>query len=81
MFAALKREWWEEGDESVKLVELKQLKQNSQTINKFVQILKTAAKRSGYKKRALVEKFKREINSSIRYKLMKAEWSPLYIDK
>ena len=54
-------------------MELKQLKQNSQTMNKFVQILKRAAERSGYKERALVEEFKREINSSIRYKLMEAE--------
>jgi len=50
-------------------------------MNKFVQIFKKAVRESGYKKRALIEEFKRKISSSIRHRLMKAKWSPLNIDK
>jgi len=36
-------------------------------------MFKKAARGSEYEERTQVEKFKREINSNIRYKLMKAE--------
>jgi len=50
-------------------------------MGEFVQIFRRAARRSRYKKRALVEEFKREINSNIMCKLMETEQPPKSINK
>ena len=44
------------------------------TMEEFIQELRRAARGSKYKKRLLVEEFKREINRAIRRKLMKTEY-------
>ena len=46
------------------------------TMEEFIQELRRAARGSKYKKRLLVEEFKREINRAIRRKLMKTEYQP-----
>ena len=69
----LKKEFGEGDEKSVKVVELKRMKQGGKTIEKFVQKFRRVARGSGYKGRSLVEEFKREINVMIHQKLMKAE--------
>ena len=60
-------------EESVKAAELRKLEQEGRTIEEFVQKFKRVARGSGYKRRLLVEKFKRGMNGVIRKKLMEAE--------
>ena len=43
-------------------------------MDKFVQIFKQVAEDSRYEERVLIEEFKREISSIIRYKLIEAEY-------
>jgi len=45
-------------------------------MDEFVQMFKQVARDSGYRKRPLIEEFKREMNSKIRRKLMEMECSP-----
>ena len=60
-------------EESTKVVELRKLEQGGKTMKEFVQKFKRAARGSRYKRRLLVEEFKRGINGGIRRKLMEAE--------
>ena len=46
-----------------------------------MQIFKRAARRSVYERRMLIEKFRREINSTIRHKLIEIEWPFLSISE
>ena len=69
----LKKEFGGGEEEAVKAVELKKLKQGGRTMKEFVQEFKRVAKESGYKRRPLVEEFKRGMNRGIRRKLMEAE--------
>ena len=71
--AEIKREFVEGEEESVKAAELRKLEQGERTMEKFVQEFKKAARRSGYKRRLLVEEFKKGMNEVIRRKLMEAE--------
>ena len=57
----------------MKVAELKKLEQESKIIEEFIQEFRRAVKESGYKKRPLVEKFKRGIDGTVRRRLMKAE--------
>jgi len=62
------------GDEkSVKVAELKKIKQERRNIEEFVQDFKRVARGSGYKECPLIEEFKRGMNRSIRRKLIEAE--------
>ena len=72
----IKKEFGEEDEELVKVVELKRLEQERKLIEEFVQKFRKAARRSKYKRRLLIEEFKRGINKAIRRKLMKAEYQP-----
>ena len=58
VLADIKKKFGEKDKEEVKVSELKRLKQGSKTIEEFVQKFRRAARRSGYKKRLLVEEFK-----------------------
>ena len=79
--AAIKKEFGEEEEESVKVAELKKLEQRERIIEEFVQKFKRTAKESRYEERSLVKKFKRGINEIIRRKLMEAEKPPLSIEQ
>jgi len=70
---SLKKKFSGGEEESVKVVELRKLEQEGRTIEEFVQEFKRAAKGSGYKRRSLVEEFKKGINEEIRRKLIEAE--------
>ena len=77
----LKKEFGGGEEESVKAAELRKLEQGGKTMEEFVQEFKRAARESGYEGRLLVEEFKREINRSIKRKLMEAENSPTSIEQ
>ena len=55
----------EEIEETVKVVELKRLEQREKTMKKFVQVFRKAVRGSGYKRRPLVEEFKRGMNRTV----------------
>ena len=59
--ADIKRKFEGEGEETVKVVELRKLKQGGKIIEEF----KRAAKGSGYEERLLIKEFKREMNRTI----------------
>ena len=79
--AEIKKEFGRGEEESVKAAELKKLEQGGKTMEKFVQEFKRAARGSGYERRLLVEKFKREMNGVIRRKLMEAKNQPGSIEQ
>ena len=66
----IKREFWRRDNKSAKVVskvvELKQLEQDPQIMNKFVQIFRRAVRKSEYERRVLVKEFKRRMNDNIR---------------
>ena len=53
--AAIKKEFGGGEEESVKVAELKRLKQGGRTIEEFVQEFRRVARGSGYKERQLIE--------------------------
>jgi len=59
----------------MKVAELKKVEQESRTMEKFVQKFRRITRRSEYKRRSLVEKFKQGINGMIRRKLIEVERS------
>ena len=77
----LKREFSEWNNETMKVVELKKVKQENKTMEKFVQKFKIAVRESSYEKRSLVKEFKREMNETIRRKLIETERLPKNIEK
>jgi len=79
--AAIKKEFGEEEEESVKVMELKKLEQGKRTIEEFVQEFKRVVRGSRYKKRLLVKEFKKGMNKAIRRKLMEAERPPTSIEQ
>ena len=76
---AIKKEFGSRDEESVKVAELKKLKQGERMMEEFVQEFRRAAQGSGYEGRPLIEEFKRGINGGIRRKLMEAERLPTTI--
>ena len=71
--AGLKKKFGEGYEEVVKIAELRRLEQRGRTMEKFVQEFRRAARGSGYKRRPLVEEFKKGMSGAIRRKLIKAE--------
>ena len=63
--ADIKKKFRGGDEESVKVAELKTLKQESKTIEEFVQEFKRAVRESGYERRLLMEEFKRGMNRTI----------------
>ena len=69
----LKKEFRRGEEESVKAAELRKLEQGGRTMEEFIQEFKRVARGNGYKRRLLVEEFKRGMNRGIRRKLMELE--------
>ena len=66
-FLEIIKKKFEGGDkESRKIMELKELEQDSKIIEEYIQEFKRAVRRSGYIGRSLVEKFKRGMKREIR---------------
>ena len=53
--------------------QLRTIEQGGRTCDEYVQKFKKVARRSGYKRRPLIEKFKRGLNGAIRRKLAEVE--------
>ena len=77
----IKKEFSGEEKESVKAAELRKLEQGGRIIEEFVQEFKREVRGSRYKRRLLVEEFKREMNEVIRRKLMEAKNQPSSIEQ
>jgi len=60
-----KKEFREGDKESVKVTELRRLKQKRKIMEEFIQEFRKTARGSGYEGRPLVEEFKKEINTTI----------------
>ena len=76
LFEKIREEFGEFDEKSRKADELRLLVQGPRTYNKYVQEFRRAARGSGYKGRALIDKFKRELNGTIRKRLAEAESLP-----
>ena len=81
LFEKMKEEFGEFGEESRKADKLRLLVQGSRTCNKYVQEFRRAARGSGYEGRALIDKFKRGLNGTIKRKLAEAKSLPSTITK
>jgi len=75
LFEKITEEFGEFDEESRKADELRLLIQGPRTCDEYVQEFKRAAKGSSYKGRALINKFKRGLNGTIRRKLAEVESS------
>ena len=71
--AGLKKKFGKGYKEVVKIAELRRLEQRGRTMEKFVQEFRRAARGRGYKRRPLVEEFKKGMSGAIRRKLIEAE--------
>ena len=71
--AEIKREFGGGDEESVKVAELKKIKQGERMIEEFVQDFKRVARESGYERCLLIEEFKWDMNRSIRRNLIEVE--------
>jgi len=76
LLAEIKREFGGGDKELVKVVELKKIEQGERMIEEFIQDFRRVARGSEYKECLLIEEFKRDMNGSIRRKLMEAENQP-----
>ena len=72
----IRKEFRREDEELVKVVELKRIEQGSRMMEEFVQEFKRVARESRYQGYLLIEKFKWNINTMIRRRLMEAENQP-----
>ena len=79
--AEIKKEFGGGEEELVRAAELRKLEQGERTMEEFVQEFKRVARRSRYKRRLLVEEFKRGMNRAIRRKLIEAENQPSSIEQ
>ena len=79
MFTKIRQEFGEFDEESRKVDELRLLEQRSKTVDEYVQEFKRAARESGYKRRVLVEEFKRGLSGTIRRRLVEVEMPPTTI--
>ena len=69
----LKEEFGRDNNTTMKVVELKKVKQGSETMEEFMQEFRRVAKESGYEKRSLIEEFKQGMNRVIQQKLIEAK--------
>jgi len=81
LLMSLKKEFGEEEEELVKVVELRKLEQGGRMMEEFVQEFKKVARGSRYEGRPLVKEFKRGMNGVIQRKLMEAENQPGSIEQ
>jgi len=66
-------------EEERKVEQLRTMEQEGRSCNKYVQEFKKVTRGSGYKRRPLIEEFKRGLNKTIRRKLAEVESLPTTI--
>lgn len=69
----LKKEFGGDNDETMKVAELKIIKQENRTMEEFVQKFKGVVRGSSYERKLLIEEFRREMNRTIQQRLMESE--------
>jgi len=79
--AAIKKEFREGEEKSIKVTELKRLEQGGRTMEEFIQEFRRTVRGSRYEGRLLIEEFKRGMNRIIRRKLIKVERPPTSIEQ
>jgi len=79
LFTKIKNEFRETLEEERKVEQLRTIEQEGRTCDKYVQEFKKVARGSSYKRRPLIEEFKRDLNKVIRRKLAEAEEPPTTI--
>jgi len=79
LFAKIRNDFGETSEEKRKIEQLRTIKQERRTCDKYVQEFKKVARGSGYEGRPLIKEFKRGLNGAIRRKLAKAEELPTTI--
>ena len=78
IFIRSKKEFGGKNEETIKVVELKKVEQESKTMEEFVQKFRRASR---YKEILLIEEFEREINKTIRRKLIETKCPPRSIEQ
>jgi len=73
LFTKIRNDFGETSEEKRKIKQLRTIKQEEKTCNKYIQEFKKVARGSSYERRPLIEEFKKELNGSIRRKLVEAE--------
>ena len=73
LFTKIRNDFGETSEEKRKIEQLRTIKQEEKTCNKYMQEFKKVARESSYERRPLIEEFKKELNRSIRRKLVEAE--------
>jgi len=79
LFTKIRDDFGETSEEERKIEQLRTIEQGRRTCDEYVQEFKKVTKRSGYKRRPLIEEFKRGLNRSIRRKLVETEEPPTTI--
>ena len=72
----IRKEFGREDKKLVKVAELRRLEQGNKMIEEFVQEFRRVVRGSKYERRLLVEEFKKEINTTICWRLIESEWQP-----
>ena len=73
LFTKIRDDFGKTLEEEKKIEQLRTIEQERRTCDKYMQEFKKVARESGYKRRPLIEEFKRGLNGSIRRKLAEAE--------
>jgi len=79
LFIKIRNDFGETSEEERKIEQLRTIEQGRRTCNEYVQEFKKVARGSSYKRRPLIEEFKRGLNRTIRRKLAKVEELPTTI--
>jgi len=79
LFTKIRNDFGETLEEERKIEQLRTIEQGGRTCDKYVQEFKKVTRGSSYKRRSLIEEFKRGLNKTIRRKLAEAEELPTTI--
>jgi len=79
LFTKIRNNFGETSEEERKIEQLRTIEQGGRTCDEYMQEFKKVTRGSSYKRRPLIEEFKRELNGSIRRKLAEAEKPPTTI--
>ena len=69
----LKKEFGGDNNETMKVAELKKIKQENRTMEECVQKFRGVVRGSSYERKLLIEEFRREMNRTIQQRLMESE--------
>ena len=79
LFTKIRNDFGKTSEEERKIEQLRTIEQGGRTCNEYIQKFKKVTRGNSYKRRPLIEEFKRGLNGSIRRKLAEAEEPPTTI--